>query len=255
MIQEIPPERHLDLISLFAGNRYLDLISRSLLKQGIGILHVDDIDEPSVAMLTYKFIIFLAGDPHHDAVSEILDKVPQRFLLFIPDTTWVKKFEERWGSKLKSRERTKFSSTGLTIEHMERILQEMPKGMQLEPLTQYTVKEISDQAKGIINLLFPDLDSFMKTNFGFCLLERERIVSLALAATPFENGNFEIHIETDPEYQKRGLAMITAAQLIKHSLVTGLTPHWDADNQPSAKLATRLGFSDPEEYQTYFWIE
>ena len=49
-------------------------------------------------------------------------------------------------------------------------------------------------------------------------------------------------------------AMISAAKLIQHSLENGLVPHWDADNPPSAKLALKLGFSEPEEYNGYYWL-
>ncbi|MFW9920640.1 MAG: GNAT family N-acetyltransferase [Candidatus Thorarchaeota archaeon] len=255
MIIEIPSDKHPNLIALFEGNQYLGLLSKSLLRQRLGVVYVDDLDEPKVAMLSYKFLIFVTGDANYPLVPELLERVPQRFLLVVPDDTWTAKMKEHWGEKLKSRERTKFSSKNLTIEHMNNILEEIPESMHLEPLTRDTIHLISQQAKGIVKLLFPDLDSFMKTNFGYCLRKDDRIISLTLAATPFEEGNFEIHIETDPEYQKRGLAMIPAAKLIKHSLEMGLVPHWDADNPPSAKLATKLGFTDPDVYQTHFWLE
>ncbi len=255
MIVEIQGESQQDLISFFEANRYLQLISKSILKQGLGTVYVDDRENPKVAMLVYKFLIFFAGEEKHPAVTELFSRVPQRFLLFVPDGRWSNTLKEYWGEKLKSRERTKFSSESLTIERMDRILERIPQGTHLEILNDTTINNISDQAKGIITLLFPDLNDFMKTNFGYCLMDGERIVSLALAATPIEDGNFEIHIETDPEYQKRGLAMISAAQLIRHSLQEDLTPHWDADNPPSAKLAKKLGFTNPEVYHTYFWMD
>lgn len=255
LITEISPERHQDMISLFESNRYLELIWRAILRQELGVVHADDAEDPRVAMLAYKFLIFFAGDARHHAVDSLLAQVPQRHLMFIPDDAWAMKFTEIWGQKLKSKERTKFSSKNLSIEHMDCILEHVPEGMAIGPLTRDSIHHISDQAKGIISLLFPRLDDFMNANFGYCVMESERIVSLSLAATPIEDGSFEIHIETEPSYQKRGLAMLSAAQLIKHSLELNLVPHWDADNQQSAKLATKLGFSEPNVYRTYFWTE
>ena len=49
--------------------------------------------------------------------------------------------------------------------------------------------------------------------------------------------------------------MISCAKLIEYSLQQGLVPHWDADNKPSAKLAKKLGFTKPEKYNAYFWLE
>ena len=90
--------------------------------------------------------------------------------------------------------------------------------------------------------------------FGFGIFDGEKIISLALAASPMYTNHFEIHIETDPEHQKKGLAAIVCAKLIEYSLQNNLVPHWDADNEPSAKLAIKLGFSNPEKYYAYFWI-
>ena len=47
--------------------------------------------------------------------------------------------------------------------------------------------------------------------------------------------------------------MIVCAKLIQYSLENNLIPHWDADNEPSAKLALKLGFTSPERYNAYYW--
>jgi hypothetical protein len=39
--------------------------------------------------------------------------------------------------------------------------------------------------------------------------------------------------------------------MIEHCLDTGLTPCWDAHNEISAKLATKLGFVNPRPYTSY----
>jgi predicted GNAT family acetyltransferase len=137
---------------------------------------------------------------------------------------------------------------------MQEIQENLPEGMTIEAVTVESIKDVSKRAKGIISLTFPSLEKFMEKNFGFMIRKGETVVSLALAATPLYTNEFEIHIETHPDYQKRGLAMISAARLIQHSLENGLVPHWDADNPQSAKLATKLGFSEPEEYNGYYWL-
>ncbi|MCK5047159.1 MAG: GNAT family N-acetyltransferase, partial [Candidatus Heimdallarchaeota archaeon] len=50
-------------------------------------------------------------------------------------------------------------------------------------------------------------------------------------------------------------AMISCAKLIEYSLQEELIPHWGADNEPSAKLAMKLGFTKPEKYNAYYWFE
>ncbi|HSJ37158.1 MAG TPA: GNAT family N-acetyltransferase, partial [Planococcus sp. (in: firmicutes)] len=57
---------------------------------------------------------------------------------------------------------------------------------------------------------------------------------------------------TDPQYQRKGLAAITASALILDCLDNGLYPSWDAANAESAKLAEKLGYIFKETYDTYF---
>lgn len=255
MIVEYPTDRRTELLPIFDNHPYLHALSEAFLKEGLGEAFTDSLDAPQVVLLNHKGVIFLSGDANNPSVPELLERVPQKCLIIIPPRNWEVRIKEFWGNKLKPYPRTKFSSEGLDIKHMQNIQKKLPDGMVIEEVTSETIHQVSDQAKGIIKQLSPSLEKFMEKNFGFLIRDGETIVSLALAASPIYNNEFEIHIETHPDYQKRGLAMISAARLIQHSLKNGMLPHWDADNPPSAKLAIKLGFSNPEEYNAYYWIE
>lgn len=255
MIEEYPVEKRLELLPLFENHKYLRLLLEGFLREGIGTLHVNNIDKPTVAMAGQKIIYFLAGDSSDPSVPELLKLIETQRLIFIPNEEWLRTLENYWGNKLKPYPRTKFSSENLDINHMKEIQKALPEELVIEKLTEETIKNISKQANNITRLLFPSPENFIKRNFGFCILDGEKIASLALATSPIYDKHFEIHIETDPEYQKRGLAMISCAKLIEYSLQEGLIPHWDADNEPSAKLALKLGFTKPEKYNAYYWLE
>jgi GNAT superfamily N-acetyltransferase len=255
MVTQIPHEGYHRLLPLFENNKYLQLISKAILKGGMGEAYADDPDNPSIASLHHNVLVFLVGNPHHKEAPQILEKIPKGHLILVPNDNWSPTMRSYWGNQLQSLTRTKFSSDGLELGLMNRILESIPSCIHVEKLTQKTVGDISDQAKRVLSILFPNLDEFIQTNFGYCLKESEKIVSLALAATPIDNQEYEIHIETDPAYQRRGLAVITSAKLIQYSLERGLIPHWDADNPPSARLAKKLGFTQPEEYRTYYWMD
>lgn len=255
MIKEYPMEKRLDLLPLFESHKYLRLLLDGLLHEGIGTLHVNKLEKPSVALVGHKIIYFLAGDSNDPSVPELLKLIEIQRLILIPNEEWLRKLETYWGDKLKSYPRTKFSSENLDINHMQEIQKALPEGLVIEKLTEESIKNISQQAKNITRLVFPSTENFIKRNFGFSILDGEKIVSLALAASPIYDKHFEIHIETNPEYQRKGLAMISCARLIEYSLLQGLVPHWDADNEPSAKLALKLGFIKPEKYNAYYWLE
>ncbi len=255
MIVEFPIDKRKNLLPLFSEHKYLRLLLEGLLQEGIGTAFVNNIENPTVALIGREIIFFLAGDYKDPAVQKLLELIPSQRLIFLPSEEWVIKLKEYWGDKLHTYQRTKFSSKDLNIKHMQEIQKNLPKEMVIEKLTKVTISNISKQAKSIIGLLFTSLDNFLERNFGFCILEGKNIASLALAASPINKGHFEIHIETNPNYQRRGLAMISCAKLIEYSLEKGLVPHWDADNEPSAKLALKLGYTEPEKYNAYFWID
>lgn len=255
MVTQIPPENYHRLQPLFDENKHLDLISKAILKGSIGNAYADSVENPSIASLHHNILVFLAGNPHHVEAQRILERIPKGRLIVVPNDNWSPTMRGCWGEQLQSLTRTKFSSEELNLNSMNKILESIPEGMNIEKLTQKTVEDISNQAKRVVGILFPNLNRFIQTNFGFCLKENEKIVSLALAATPCDNQEYEIHIETDPAYQRRGLAMLACAKLIQYSLERGLIPHWDADNPPSARLAKKLGFTQPEEYRTYHWTD
>jgi len=255
MIEKYPHDKRLELLPIFENHKYLRLLLEGLIHEGIGSFLVNCIEKPTIAMVSHSIIYFLAGDSTNPSVQELLEHIASQRLILIPDDNWLERLKEKWGEKLRPYPRTKFSSEKLDINHMQEIQKSLPNGLVIEKLTEKTIKNISQQAKNIIALTFPSLEEFIKRNFGFCILDGDKIISLALAASPIYNKHFEIHIETDPDYQRRGLAMISCARLIEYSLQNNLIPHWDADNDPSAKLALKLGFIEPEQYDAYFWIE
>ncbi|NHK31150.1 MAG: GNAT family N-acetyltransferase [Asgard group archaeon] len=255
MIEEFPTEKRIELLPYFAEHKYLRLLFEGLLREGIGIAYVNNIENPKAILIGKQMIYFLAGDPDDSCVPELLKQIPSQRLILVPSEEWVNKLKEFWEEKLHPYHRTKFSSKQLDIKHMQEIQKKLPEKLTIKKLTNETITKISTQAKTIISMLFQSLDDFLERNFGFCILDGDKIASLALAASPMYDKHFEIHIETDPGYQRRGLALIICAKIIEYSLQNNLVPHWDADNEPSAKLAIKLGFTEPEKYKAYFWVE
>jgi RimJ/RimL family protein N-acetyltransferase len=255
MIKEFPIDRGMEILPLFKKHKYLRLLLEGLIKEKTGTIHVNNLDNPSVALVSKQIVFFLAGSPDDPAATALLKQIPSQRLIFAPTEEWISKMKEFWNDKLKPYPRTKFSSKDLDINQMHEIQKMLPEELAIEKVTNELIEKISTQAKNVISLTFPSLDDFMKSNFGFCILDDKKIASLALAASPIYEKHFEIHIETDPEYQRKGLALISCAKLIEYSLYNDLVPHWDADNEPSAKLALKLGFTQPEKYNCYLWLE
>ena len=143
MIEEYPVEKRLDLLPLFKNHNYLRLLLESLLREGIGTLHVNNKDKPTVAIAGQKIIYFLAGDSSDPSVPELLKIIETQRLIFIPNDEWLRTMKAHWGDKLMPYPRTKFSSENLDINHMQEIQKALPEGLVIEKLTEETIKNIS----------------------------------------------------------------------------------------------------------------
>lgn len=98
-------------------------------------------------------------------------------------------------------------------------------------------------------------EKWVKEGVGFCIQEGEKIVCMVMGyktSIPITQ-SMEIDIATYPDYRGRGFATLVSAKLIEYSLKKGIEPHWDAANPLSVKLAEKLGFTDPEPYNFYYW--
>ncbi len=85
MIKEYSMEKRLDLLPLFESHKYLRLLLEGLLHEGIGTLHVNKLEKPTVALVGRKIIYFLAGDSNDSSVPELLEQIELQRLVFIPD--------------------------------------------------------------------------------------------------------------------------------------------------------------------------
>lgn len=95
---------------------------------------------------------------------------------------------------------------------------------------------------------FGGIDDFLKRGSGFCVAFGERIVALCISYSYSDLG-VEIEVDTDPDYQRRGLGKIVSAHFIAGLLGQGKIPLWDATNPASAKIAEALGFVRVREYE------
>jgi GNAT superfamily N-acetyltransferase len=85
---------------------------------------------------------------------------------------------------------------------------------------------------------------------GFGIEHEGRFVS-GCASFAISPHSLEFEIQTHEEFRRRGLASATAAAMIEHCIDVGLEPSWDAHNDMSAALATKLGFINPQPYTAY----
>jgi GNAT superfamily N-acetyltransferase len=213
-----------------------------------GRMWVDDLDAPTVAHLHLDFH-FLVGDHRSPVADEMVREFSARLAI---NTTpeWVPLLRSIHGRALGSYERTSFESAAFDRERLTGFVEQLTEGYRL---FRVGVAEIERFAAFDDSLAgnFRDLDHFLEAGLGFAIEHDGEIVAGCSSFTQAE-GEVKIEIDTAKEHRRRGLALATGSALILHCLAHGLLPCWDAANEESARLAGKLGFTEPLTYEVWF---
>lgn len=100
----------------------------------------------------------------------------------------------------------------------------------------------------------PTSQAFLERNFGYCLVYDGSLVSWCLSEYNSQD-RIELGIETQPGFQRRGLATIVASAVIEKALSQGITQigwHCFARNHASIATAEKVGFQKVAEYPAYW---
>jgi GNAT superfamily N-acetyltransferase len=100
----------------------------------------------------------------------------------------------------------------------------------------------------------PSVKAFLDRSFAYCVAYDDNLVSWCLSE--YNSGErCEIGIETQEDFQGRGLATVTASALIERAQSQGITQigwHCFARNQASIAAAEKVGFGKAAEYPAYW---
>jgi GNAT superfamily N-acetyltransferase len=219
----------------------------SVLEGMLGEAWADDIGRPRVAHLSLDFEL-IAGDPRSPAAPEALQSLSEGDYVAVPDG-WEDFLIEACAS-LQPYDRFDFSEPGAwDTERLAAMRGSAPEGMVLERITGETVGAFAELADSLV-YNFESHEDFLARGVGFGVREGERFVA-GCSSYAISSSSLEFEIQTHPDYQRRGLALVTGSRMIEHCLENGLTPCWDAAHAGSAALAERLGFVGRKRYTAY----
>jgi len=244
------------LISLFDAHKIIRSMIIPWLTMGLGTVIVDSISDPSVAVLSNSVMNIITGDSKSHESIRYVRSFPPNNVLFVPDEEWSDLVREEWGPKLRIQHRTRLDSSELDLTKILTLKRSIPPEYVIERIDLDALQAADQRFWVTLHLMFDSFAHFLSTSFGFCIRKNEKILSAAYACFPFLE-DFEIQVNTlnSEEYRQKGLATAVCAALLEFGLYNNLTPHWDAANPISVKLALKLGFTNPVAYDVFYWLD
>lgn len=205
-------------------------------------------DDGQSALLIVQGFIFLSGKPDAAFFRQAMKACdPGIFLTFSGSNAWLS-IAEDWGADL---EMTRYALDTPAVFDEQKLKQLAlpPEGFELRAADEalyHACRELSWCNDAVS--AFPDYAAFFRDGYAVVALNEGKIAA-ACGAYAFSDGQWEIEIDTHPDFRRRGLATACGAAFILHCLERKKTPHWDAMTFVSVALAEKLGFENPRPYR------
>ncbi|MED1567250.1 GNAT family N-acetyltransferase [Bacillus paramycoides] len=209
-------------------------------------------------IVTANGIYYLFGDTYdrsfnEDLVSYIetaIEKTEKRFTLFTSSKEWEMIIEERFSNVLRKIPRMTFQFQREVLEERK---QDFNKNTyEVKCIDKSNIERSNEFTEEYYKEYWGSKEAFLNSGFGFCI-EQDGII-IAECVSIFSGNSFaEIDIATHEAYQGKGLAKVVATSFIEHCIQNHIIPCWDcnADNIPSQKLASKISFHNPVEYDLF----
>lgn len=226
----------------------------SCLQKVMGVVYGDDLENPASAAAVLGDFCFLAGKPDKELAAYKPEGCKKDFMIMIPQNEeWAALIEDCYGEKAKkvTRYAIKKEPDIFSKEKLRRVVESLPHEYELKLLDEETFQWCKGQEWcGDWVSQYEDYGEYRKKGLGVVILKDGVPVSGASSYAGYGEG-IEIQIDTQKEYRRKGLALVSGAALILECLKRGLYPSWDAQNKESVMLAQKLGYHYAHDYPAY----
>jgi len=237
------------------------MLKSTILDKKEGTVYVDDPENPeAAAVLSQDGWFYLLGESQDETFyDQLLDLVVHTVTekqipvsWFGMSEGWKKVLEETADLEIQDYPRVRYTFDEARFQ-ANKALQPALEDSRYEerPLTSDLVPEVFANRKRLY-AYWKDEKTFERCGFGRLLIDGEnssRIVAQVLTAA-VEEEEIEVDVYTMRPYRLMGMAHYLSVQFIEDCLKREKVPKWDCSvhNEPSNRLAQRLGFVPVREY-------
>ncbi|MBQ4898242.1 GNAT family N-acetyltransferase [Paenibacillus sp. Marseille-P2973] len=243
---------HPELVSIIEGNNP-------------GWIFVDQVTTPQSAIVWSKGMqgFYLIGDHTNEAFVLNLDdyiksKIEPRMKEVALNHFEVSGHHDKWNMESIFPTRKLYQFEQLVLKLLNN--PEVQKSIEIETINLKTSDWECPKYRNVelidthIGSFWSSRDDFMRNGFGYAAVIGNEIVGVCYSSF-VTNDTHAIGIETVSSFQSKGVGTHLASLLTEEIYRNGFTPYWDCslDNEPSKKLAERLGFTQVHRYTGSFF--
>lgn len=245
------------LQQFFAQHLRSDLSIESFFDFSMGRMFVDDVMNPQSARLvtsqtdTFGGFCRFAGRADTPSAREAVTNLPTTTFIMPSPDEWIDLAIRIHGDKIAKRERFSFSASSLNVQILEELSRTTHEQIDITAIDLGLARNLADDPENRLHFAnWGSTEDFIDRGIGYCAVAHTKIVCAATSALICKSG-IEMNLMTHPEFRRRGIATTVCAQLALECLRRGLSPHWDAANPASARLAQKLGYTPNGTYEGY----
>ena len=260
----------IDRIRLIPFN---NLFARAVVENIVtGTVYVDDPSEINTAYIIHPYgMTFLLGDSNKIDFNQEFKRYALKKENKRSSFEWMQAYPNQWDEKLKELFGELLISSDKNDSKIEKGIVELNTRVNFKfNKTAYLTNRIEKQNNdieivSIDKQLFSAMrgtvvpknfwdneDDFFKNGMAYSLLYKGELASMAFSSYKFGN-QFELGIETYPEFRGKGFAKIVCSSLIDYCIKNNYEPIWACrkENIGSYNLALKLGFYPALELPYY----
>lgn len=232
-------------------------------------LFVDNLENPeSVFIINSWAYYYLAGNSENESFNtslvsfledtyfpECIKNNKNLNFAFYPDSdAWYEKVQKMFPN-------LKLTKSGKTYFIYEKSRfnknwqKSIPVGFTVKKISNELISSIKNNNEFIeyIECFWGSVDKYFEKGLGYCAVNSSDFATICISVFASENER-EVGIKTFPEFQRKGLAYVTACAYIEECINNNYIPIWScfSENEDSVKLAEKLGYSIAASHPIFF---
>ncbi len=186
----------------------------------------------------YCGFVYFSGSPSADLLEEVyqefLKKKLERRFIIITDDEEIKDF-------FSSKSDVIIDKRFEYVHDVQKYIAEAESDFRIERISGNNIERIHGRI--IPSFSWDSNEAFLDKGLGYVTVDGDRVAAVAFSSA-VSSDEIDIGVETDPDYQRRGLSAKLSSKMCEEIIAMGKKPVWAhaAANVASGKTAERAGF-------------